>query len=169
MSTRRVTVVAQPNASALQKELHDLKSVSAPAADGVSAAGAEATTTAPSFDSLSGVEKSAASLGVHPESWRPIGFMNVSVFTALVQNSFENSMHSSLTKDCMCSFVHRTRTTTTCSRATPSTTILRAASTYALRPHITPPNFYWPRNSLTLTRRSVVFTQAYRTVAEASQ
>jgi hypothetical protein len=88
MSTRRVTVAAPSNADALQKELHDLKSVSSPAADGVSAAGAEATTTAPSFDSLSGVEKSAASLGVHPESWRPIGFMNVSASPTIVNNSF---------------------------------------------------------------------------------
>lgn len=169
MSTRRVTVAAQPNASALQKELHALKSVAAPAADGVSAAGAEATTTAPSFDSLSGVEKSAASLGVHPDSWRPIGFMNVSGSPALAQNFFEISMHSLLTKVCIHSFARRTLTTTTCSRATPSTTILRVASTYALRPYIRPPAFYSPRTSLTLTRFSVPFTQAYRTVAEASQ
>ena len=31
---------------------------------------------AESFDSLTDVERAAASLGVHPEAWRPIGFMN---------------------------------------------------------------------------------------------
>lgn len=144
MSTRRVTVHAQPNANALQKELHALKSVSAPAADCVSAAGAGATETSPSFESLSGVEQSAASLGVHPESWRPIGFMNVRSLPALVQNSFEISMYSLLTNDCMRAFVRRTRTTTTFSRATHSTTTLRAASTYALHPHTTLPTIYEP-------------------------
>lgn len=59
----------------LQKELGDLKAaaMAAPAADSASAEGAVTTSGALSFNDLSGVEKSAASLGVHPDSWRPIG------------------------------------------------------------------------------------------------
>jgi hypothetical protein len=53
-------------------------------------------------------------------------------------------MYSLLTNDCMSAFVRRTRTTTTFSRATHSTTTLRAASTYALHPHTTLPTIYEP-------------------------
>lgn len=70
----------------LQKELAELKNAatSAPAADGLQTSDAA---TAPSFDDLSGVEKSAASLGVHPDSWRPIGFLNNAHFGALLANN----------------------------------------------------------------------------------
>ena len=74
------------NVTQLQKELHDLKSAAtaSPAVDGLQTADAVA---APSFDDLSGVEKSAASLGVHPNSWRPIGFLNNAHFGALLANN----------------------------------------------------------------------------------
>lgn len=58
----------------LQKELSELKNtaIAAPAVYGAEAQGSFSTAA---FDSLSGVEKSAASLGVHPDAWRPIGFL----------------------------------------------------------------------------------------------
>ena len=75
MSVRRSSAGGPaPHVEQLQKELHDLKSaaVAANAFDGLAASGAEAAPNAPSFDQLSGTEKSAASLGVHPEAWKPI-------------------------------------------------------------------------------------------------
>tara|TARA_B110001452_G_C15239321_1_gene429111 strand:- start:2842 stop:3132 length:291 start_codon:yes stop_codon:yes gene_type:complete len=77
MSVRRAPASGVPtHVAQLQKELADLKSTATAAPfDGLQAAGAEG---AVSFDSLSENEKSAASLGVHPESWKPIGFLNVS-------------------------------------------------------------------------------------------
>lgn len=37
------------------------------------------------FDSLTPTEQSAASLGVHPSAWRPIGFLNAAHFAQLVK------------------------------------------------------------------------------------
>lgn len=39
------------------------------------------------FDRLNPVEKSAASLGVHPEAWKPISFMNTSHFSTLLKSN----------------------------------------------------------------------------------
>jgi len=72
MSVRRATGPDASHVAKLQKELADLKSTSAPA-NGLTTAGNKV-----SFESLSENEKSAASLGVHPDSWKPIGFLNVS-------------------------------------------------------------------------------------------
>ena len=41
----------------------------------------------PSFDALSGVEKSAASLGVHPEAWKPIKFLNNAHYDQLMKSN----------------------------------------------------------------------------------
>ena len=90
MSVRRgPTNGTQPHVEQLQKELGDLKSaaVAANQADGLATSGAEATPNAPSFDSLSGTEKSAASLGVHPEAWKPIGFMNNAHYDQLMKSN----------------------------------------------------------------------------------
>ena len=89
MSTRRTVDVAQPHVAALQKELGDLKeaAIAANVSDNLSAAGAEAAPNAPSFDQLSGVEKSAASLGVHPEAWKPISFLNNGHYDNLVKSN----------------------------------------------------------------------------------
>lgn len=77
---------APEHVARLQKELADLKqaNTAAPAADGITSEGAA---PAPTFDDLSGVEKSAASLGVHPDAWRPIGFLNNAHFGALLANN----------------------------------------------------------------------------------
>jgi len=41
----------------------------------------------PSFSSLSPSEKAAGSLGVHPEAWRPIAFMNAKHYDALLKHN----------------------------------------------------------------------------------
>jgi hypothetical protein len=71
MSIRRAPPSGVPSHVAqLQKDLADLKSTATAApVDALQAPGAEGSI---SFDSLSENEKSAASLGVHPESWKPI-------------------------------------------------------------------------------------------------
>ena len=45
----------------------------------------EAVESAPSFNDLSQTEQSAASLGVHPQSLRPISFINEGHFKALIK------------------------------------------------------------------------------------
>ena len=62
----------------IQKELADLKSTAEEAAraDNVATAMPEGAANTPSFEELSNVEQSAASLGVHPDAWKPIAFMN---------------------------------------------------------------------------------------------
>lgn len=66
MSVRQASVNAQPHAAQLQKELGELKAAATASNVAYSAAASnpEATPNAPSFDQLSGVEQSAASLGV---------------------------------------------------------------------------------------------------------
>ena len=96
MSVRRAPAGgAPPHVEQLQKELGDLKSaaVAANIADNAAATGAEASPNAPSFDQLSSTEKSAASLGVHPEAWKPIGFMNNAHFDSLLkQNALDDNL-----------------------------------------------------------------------------
>ena len=77
MSTRRnASKKADEQVKQLQKELADLKNatIEATAADGLAAQTAPGEV--PSFDSLTRTEQAAASLGVAPDSWKPIGFMN---------------------------------------------------------------------------------------------
>ena len=79
----------------LQKELGQLKeaAIAANIADNATSAGTEAAPNAPSFDSLTSTEKSAASLGVHPDSWKPIGFMNNAHFDSLMkQNALDRDL-----------------------------------------------------------------------------
>ncbi len=49
----------------------------------------------PSFDSLSPVEQAAGSLGVHPDEWKPIAFMNNGHFDALMK---ANALDSTLAR-----------------------------------------------------------------------
>ena len=87
----------QPHVEQLQKELSDLKNAALAAnlADTAAPAGAEAAPNAPSFDSLTHTEQAAASLGVHPESWKPIGWINNSHFTSLMK---ENALDETLAR-----------------------------------------------------------------------
>ena len=41
----------------------------------------------PRFDQLTGTEQAAGSLGVHPEAWKPIKFMNNAHFDSLKKNN----------------------------------------------------------------------------------
>jgi len=90
MSTRRPTDNGSaPHVAQLQKDLGDLKqaSIAADVANNAAAAGLETATATPSFDSLSHTEKSAASLGVHPEAWKPIGFLNNAHYDQLMKSN----------------------------------------------------------------------------------
>ena len=80
---------SSPHVAQLQKELGDLKkaSVAADVANNLAETGAETATSTPSFDSLNHTEKSAASLGVHPESWKPIGFLNNGHYDQLMKSN----------------------------------------------------------------------------------
>jgi hypothetical protein len=74
MSIRAKTTSQAAHVMQLQKELADLKQA-ATATTLVDSVSTESTAseTTPSFDSLSHTEKAAASLGVHPQAWKPIG------------------------------------------------------------------------------------------------
>lgn len=77
----------------LRAELEALKSSTA----AVEAAGAVAEATREqmangadavnAFDNLSRTEQAAGSLGVHPEAWKPIKFMNNAHFETLIQSN----------------------------------------------------------------------------------
>jgi hypothetical protein len=84
MSARRVkpntkdTEIAQ-----LRRELEDIKNhTRALDAADVSVDG---NTRSHEFDQLSSVEQSAASLGVAPDSWKPISFLNARHYEQLIQ------------------------------------------------------------------------------------
>jgi hypothetical protein len=47
------------------------------------------------FDQLTGVEQAAASLGVSPDAWKPIGFMNKQHFQTLIE---QNALGDTLTR-----------------------------------------------------------------------
>ena len=79
MSRRTQHRVVEHN---LSKELNHLKEVAAREAVGVPTS-VEIKTD--EFDLLTPTEQSAASLGVHPESWKPIGFLNSAHFAQLVK------------------------------------------------------------------------------------
>lgn len=89
MSRRVASNGPSPHVEQLQKELNELKeaAIASNVSDNAAASGAEAAPDAPSFDQLSGTEKSAASLGVHPEAWRPIGFMNNAHYESLMKQN----------------------------------------------------------------------------------
>lgn len=55
----------------------------------IEAAGQAAAEGAPelSFESLTETEKSAASLGVHPDAWKPIKFMNNAHYDTLIKSN----------------------------------------------------------------------------------
>ena len=89
MSRRPANDGPAPHVAQLQKELGDLKqaAIQANVADNVATESAETTATTPHFDQLNQTEKSAASLGVHPEAWKPIGFMNNAHYESLMKNN----------------------------------------------------------------------------------
>lgn len=105
MSSRRpqsdtVSVDAQTLRAELQqlKDAHVAADTAGKLADADVAAplspkGVEGTQSPPSFESLSGCEQAAGSLGVHPEAWRPIKFMNNAHYDQLVKsNAIDDSL-----------------------------------------------------------------------------
>ena len=63
------------------------------AAVSAAAVSADATTTTPAFEELSGTEQAAGSLGVHPEAWKPIKFMNNKHFDTLIKaNALDDTL-----------------------------------------------------------------------------
>ena len=80
------------DASRLRSELEQLKQQSAlveaagtAAQEGLAAPAAK--DGIPAFDQLSGTEQAAGSLGVHPEAWKPIKFMNNAHFDSLMKSN----------------------------------------------------------------------------------
>ena len=104
MSSRRPEPpTSSIDAQRLRHELESLKLQSA----AVEAAGAAAQQGLPSpssramdapggalsFDSLNHIEQQAGSLGVHPEAWKPISFMNNSHYDTLIKsNSLDHDL-----------------------------------------------------------------------------
>ena len=89
MSIRAAEVDVNDHAVAVQKGLADLKEAyqAQNRTDNVAASMPEGATPSEAFDSLSNVEQSAASLGVHPDSWKPIGFMNAAHYDTLLKSN----------------------------------------------------------------------------------
>ena len=82
MSMRRAVHTDTNNADRLRTELEQLKHQQAhvaAAATGVADVGAPTEHDALTFDQLTPTEQAAGSLGVDPNAWRPIGFMNAAV------------------------------------------------------------------------------------------
>ena len=76
MSIRHVDANEKTNTAAIQKLRSDIASVRA-----------SETATQLDFDSLSEVEKSAATIGVDPNAWKPIEFMNTAHYGELLRNN----------------------------------------------------------------------------------
>ena len=76
------------SAMRLRADIDQARAVQAPVAE---AATTEATAApvegALSFDDLTETEKSAASIGVSPDEWKPIGFMNAHHYSTLLKNN----------------------------------------------------------------------------------
>ena len=86
MSMRAKSSGANPQVEALQKELKDLKEAAVePESTAASAAPEGVSKT--DFDSLTPTEQSAATLGVSPDAWKPIGFMNNAHYDTLIKSN----------------------------------------------------------------------------------
>ena len=64
-------------------------------ADIASVRSVESTGSQVTWESLSETEKSASTIGVSPEAWKPIGFMNEAHYGELLRN---NALDSRLTQ-----------------------------------------------------------------------
>ena len=81
MSCRRPAVVEHDHVAQLRSEIQEMKKTS-------SASVGDATSSpALTFDQLSQTEQACASLGVGPEQFRPLGWLNSGHFEALVKNN----------------------------------------------------------------------------------
>ena len=95
MSVRRSNPAQDATKMKLQSELNALKATAQEAnrADNLSASVRDDTANTPSFDQLVPVEQAAASLGVHPDAWKPIGFLNNAHYDSLLkQNALDDDL-----------------------------------------------------------------------------
>ena len=84
------------HATLVQRELALLQATAKEAARADTAAAASACMPpSEAFDALAPVEQAAASLGVHPEAYRPIGWMNNAHHTQLLE---ANALDSDLAR-----------------------------------------------------------------------
>ena len=89
MSSRRPRDAPNETATRLRNELESLKTT----AQQVEVAGAMAEQATvhidanQAFDNLTGAEQAAGSLGVHPEAWKPIKFMNNRHYAQLIASN----------------------------------------------------------------------------------
>lgn len=86
MSMRAKASGAKPQVEALQKELKDLKEAAVETETTAAAATPEGVSKM-DFDSLTPTEQSAATLGVSPDAWKPIGFMNNAHYDTLIKSN----------------------------------------------------------------------------------
>ena len=75
--------------AALQLELAQLReaSLATDSALGQDVSAPSKESAGQAFEALNQTEQAAASLGVNPESWRPIGFLNQSHYNTLRKNN----------------------------------------------------------------------------------
>ena len=95
MSRRAPANEVNATTKKIQEELNALKETARQAShsDSIAAALPESSQSAPSFDQLVPVEQAAASLGVHPEAWKPIGFLNNMHYENLIkQNALDDEL-----------------------------------------------------------------------------
>ncbi len=88
MSARRSTATQSPQVAELQKELCTLRQAALDASvesHGAQQAAIDRFEATKAFEALSPTEQAAASLGVHPEAFRPIGFMNTAHYQTLLK------------------------------------------------------------------------------------
>lgn len=76
MSIRHVDANEKTNTAAIMKLRSDIASVRS-----------SETATQLDFDNLTEVEKSAATIGVAPDAWKPIEFMNTAHYGELLRNN----------------------------------------------------------------------------------
>jgi hypothetical protein len=73
------------SAMRLRANIDQARAVQSPVAE--TAATAAPVEGALTFDDLTETEKSAASIGVSPDEWKPIGFMNAHHYSTLLKNN----------------------------------------------------------------------------------
>lgn len=85
MSRRAKPSTVEAEVSKLRAELEELKN--AAKTTDIAAIAASANPGGHEFDKLSPVEQSAANLGVSPESWKPIAFLNNAHYNQLISSN----------------------------------------------------------------------------------
>ena len=96
MSTRRRAAPTSPQVTELQKELCTLRQAALDASaevNGEQQATLERFEASKAFEALTPTEQAAASLGVHPEAFRPIGQFPPTPIPASMANDFSANLY----------------------------------------------------------------------------